>query len=67
MNNKKTNEVNKMMLTTLQEEILEEKIKIEKLDIAKKSIEEGLSIEVIAKITGLSIEEIKTLEGEIKS
>ncbi len=55
------------MLTTLQEEILEEKIKIEKLEIAKKSIEEGLSIEVIAKITGLSIEEIKTLEGEIKS
>ena len=41
MNNKKTNEVNKMMLTTLQEEILEEKIKIEKLEIAKKLLETG--------------------------
>ena len=67
MNNKKTNEVNKMMLTTLQEEILEEKIKIEKLEIAKKLLETGYPIENIPKVTGLSLEEVKKLETEMKS
>jgi predicted transposase/invertase (TIGR01784 family) len=60
-------EVNKMMLTTLQEEILEEKIKIEKLEIAKKSLQKGYPIEEIAEITGLLLEEVKKLEAEIKS
>ena len=60
-------EVNKMMLTTLQEEILEEKIKIEKLEIAKKLLETGYPIENIPKVTGLSLEEVKKLETEMKS
>lgn len=51
------------MLTTLQEEILQDKVK----EIAKKSLQKGLSVEVIAEITGLSLEEIKNLESEIKS
>ncbi len=38
-----------------------------KEEIAKKSLQEGLSVEVVAKITGLSVEEIKTLKSEIKS
>ncbi len=64
---KEYEEVNKMMLTTLQEEILEEKIKIEKLEIAKKSLKKGYPIEEIAEITGLSLEEVKKIEAEIKS
>ena len=59
-------EVSKMMLTTLQEEILQEKIKIEKLEIAEKSLHKGLSPEIISEITGLTLEEIKNLEAEIK-
>lgn len=59
-------EVNEM-LTTLQEERLQEERKKRDVEIAEKSLQEGLSVEVIAKITGLSIEEIKTLESEIKS
>jgi len=59
-------EVSKMMLTTLQEDILEEKIKIEKLEIAKKLLEKGYPIENIPEVTGLSLEEIKNLEAEIK-
>ena len=55
------------MLTTLQEEILQKKIKNRDLEIAKKSLQKGLSPEVIAEITGLSLEEIKNLESEIKS
>lgn len=59
-------EVSKMMLTTLQEEILEEKIKIEKLEIAKKLLETGYPMENIPKVTGLSLEEVKKLETELK-
>jgi predicted transposase/invertase (TIGR01784 family) len=35
--------------------------KAEKLEIAKSSLENGLSLEIISKITGLSIEEIESL------
>jgi predicted transposase/invertase (TIGR01784 family) len=33
----------------------------EKIEMAKKSLEEGLSIELIVKLTGLSKEEIEKL------
>jgi len=35
----------------------------EKLEIAKVSLSQGLEIEMIAKITGLSVEEIESLKG----
>jgi len=58
--------VEKMLVTYLKER--DKKAKEESIEeIAKKSLQEGLSIEVIAKITGLSIEEIKALKLEIKS
>ncbi len=58
--------VEKMLVTYLTER--DKKAKEESIEeIAKKSLQEGLSIEVIAKITGLSIEEIKALKLEIKS
>ena len=40
---------------------LEQGIKKEKMDIAKVSIKKGLAIDLIAEITGLTIEEIKVL------
>ena len=40
----------------------EEKRRNEKNEIAKKSLKEGLSIDVISKITGLSKEEIENLK-----
>lgn len=52
----------KEMLTTLQEEILLEERKKEKLEIAKKSLEEGFAEEVISRITGLSLEEIQKIK-----
>ena len=70
--------VEKMLVTFLKErdkkakeEGKEEGIKkgigMGKEEIAKKSLQKGLSPEVIAEITGLSVEEIKTLKLEIKS
>jgi predicted transposase YdaD len=35
-----------------------------KLEVAKNMLSENMSLELIAKITGLSIEEIKTLQAE---
>lgn len=49
------------------EEGIKKGIGIGKEEIAKKSLQEGLSVEVVAKITGFSIEEIKALKLEIKS
>jgi len=60
-------EVNKMMLTTLQEEIICEKVKKRETEIAKRSLKKGYSIEDTAEITGLSVEEIKSLEKEMKA
>jgi len=40
---------------------LEKGIKKEKIKVAKKSLKEGLSIKLISKLTGLSIEEIEKL------
>jgi len=57
-------EVEKMMLTTLQEEILQEKIKIEKLEIARNLLETGYPVENIPRVTGLSLEDVKKLETE---
>ena len=58
--------VEKMLVTYLKER--DKKAKEESIEeIAKKSLQEGLSVEVVAKITGLSVEEIKTLKSEIKS
>lgn len=62
--------VEKMLVTYFKErdkKAKEEGMEEGREEIAKKSLQEGLSIEVIAKITGLSIEEIKTLKLEIKS
>jgi predicted transposase/invertase (TIGR01784 family) len=62
--------VEKMLVTYLKKrdkKAKEEGMEEGREEIAKKSLQEGLSIEVIAKITGLSIEEIKTLKLEIKS
>ena len=60
-------EVNKMMLTTLQEEIIQEKIKNREVEIVKNLLETGYPIENIPKVTGLSLEEVKKIEAEIKS
>jgi predicted transposase/invertase (TIGR01784 family) len=57
-------EVNKMMLTTLQEEIIQEKIKNREVEIVKKLLKKGLSLEDIADTTELSIDEIKKLSIE---
>jgi len=57
--------VEKMLVTYFKErdkKAKEEGMEEGREEIAKKSLQEGLSIEVIAKITGLSIEEIKTLK-----
>ena len=62
--------VEKMLVTYFKErdkKAKEEGMEEGREEIAKKSLQEGLSIEVIAKITGLSIEEIKALKLEIKS
>lgn len=60
-------EVNKMMLTTLQEEILQEERKKEKLDIAINLLKKGYPLEDIPEVTGLSLKEVKKLEAETKS
>ena len=44
----------------------EEAVREERLEIAKTSLEEGLSIDLIAKITGLSKEEIEKLKRTTK-
>jgi len=43
---------------------IEEGIEKEKIQIAQNMLSENMSLELIAKITGLSIEEIKTLQAE---
>jgi hypothetical protein len=55
------------MLTTLQEERLQEERKKRDLEIAKNLLKKGYPIEDIQEVTGLSLEEIKNLESEIKS
>ena len=56
-------EVDNMMLTTLQEEILQDKVK----EIAKNLLKKGYPVEDIPEVTGLSLEEVKKLETEMKS
>lgn len=58
-------EVKDMLLTKLEkfeEEVLEKGRKEEKLDIAKKALERGLKVDIIAEITGLTLEIIKSLK-----
>ena len=41
---------------------LEQRVKQEKLEIAKAMLSDGDSIDKVSRITGLSIEEIRTLQ-----
>lgn len=50
----------------MQESVIYQSIKKEeKREIALNSLQEGLSVEIIARITGLSIEEVQQLQQQI--
>ena len=52
----------KMKEEEAKEELLEEKINTGKLEIAQNMLEEGLTVELISKVTGLTVEQIKELQ-----
>jgi len=45
------------------EKYAEEKVKREKLETAKNCLDNGMSIEMTAKVTGLSEDEVREIKG----
>ena len=55
-----------VMITTWEEKGIEKGIEKGKVEVVKKALEAGLGIDIIAKITGLDLEVIKSLKNENK-
>ncbi|WP_168464189.1 Rpn family recombination-promoting nuclease/putative transposase [Wolbachia endosymbiont of Ctenocephalides felis wCfeT] len=47
-----------------EERVREEGRKAERIEVAKNSLKSGISVDIVAKITGLSVDEVRQLEEE---